>query len=104
MRFLNELCPPAVLYALFLAIGLGFDVADMRLWTAAGKVVFGGATVYVLDMLCRVDLGVVSWFLVAIPFIVTALATSIAMGMNLDAQLTQLVSSKTNVPAKKETA
>lgn len=104
MRFLNELCPPAVLYALFLAIGLGFDVADMRFWTAASKVVFGGATVYVLDLLCRMDLGVVSWFLVAIPFIVTALATSIAMGMNLDAQLTQMLSSKTNVPAEKVTS
>ncbi len=102
MRFLNELCPPALLYAAFLAVGLGFDLADLRLWTAASKVVFGGAMIYVLDLLCRVDLGVVSWFIVAIPFIVTALATSIAMGLNLDAQLTQLLAGKTNVPAKKD--
>lgn len=102
MRFLNELCPPALLYAAFLVVGLGFDVADLRLWTAASKVLFGGATVYVLDLLCRVDLGAVAWFIVAIPFIVTALATSIAMGLNLDAQLTQLIAGKTNVPAKKD--
>jgi hypothetical protein len=100
MRFLNELCPPALLYAIFLAVGLGFDVADLRFWTAASKVIFGGATIYVLDLLCRVDLGVVSWFIVAIPFIVTALATSIAMGMNLDAQLNQLLAGKMNPPAK----
>lgn len=102
MRFLNELCPPALLYAAFLAVGLGFDVADLRVWTAASKVIFGGATVYVLDLLCRVDLGIVSWFIVAVPFIVTALATSVAMGLNLDAQLTQLLAGKTNPPAKKD--
>lgn len=102
MRFLNELCPPALLYAAFLAVGLGFDVADLRLWTAASKVIFGGATVYVLDLLCRVDLGIVSWFIVAVPFIVTALATSVAMGLNLDAQMTKLLAGKTNPPAKKD--
>jgi hypothetical protein len=101
MRFLNDLCPPALLYAAFLAIGLGFDVADLRVVTVLSKIIFGGATVYVLDLLCRVDLGVVSWFIVAVPFIVTALATSIAMGMNLDAQVTQLLSGKTNLPEKK---
>lgn len=101
MRFLNQLCPPALLYAFFIAIQLGFDVADLRLWTATSKVIFGGATIYVLDLLCRLDLGVVSWFVVAIPFIVTALATSIAMGINLDAYLNNLVSGKTDASAKK---
>jgi hypothetical protein len=102
MRFLNDLCPPALLYAAFLVVGLGFDLADLRIVTVLGKILFGGATVYVLDLLCRVDLGVVSWFIVAIPFIVTALATSIAMGMNLDAQVAQLLAGKTNPPAKKD--
>lgn len=101
MRFLNQLCPPALLYALFIAIQLGFDVSDLRLWTAASKVIFGGATIYVLDLLCRLDLGVVSWFVVAIPFIVTALATSIAMGLNLDDYMNKLVSGKTDSSSKK---
>ena len=84
MRFLDSLCPPAFLYALFLAIHLGFDLSDFALLTAAFKVVFGGITIFVLDYLCRLDLGIVSWFLVAIPFIVTSLATSVAMGLELD--------------------
>jgi len=91
MRFLDNLCPPAFLYAIFLAIHLGFDLADFAVITAAGKVIFGGLGIYFLDILCKLDLGIVSWFLVALPFIMTSLATSIAMGIDLDRQLlTQL--------------
>ena len=87
MRFLDNLCAPAFLYAIFLAIHLGFDLADFALVTAAGKVIFGGLGIYLLDVLCKLDLGIVSWFLVAIPFIMTSLATSIAMGIDLDRQM-----------------
>jgi hypothetical protein len=84
MKFIENLCPPALLYALFLAIQLGFDVADFAWITAVTKVVFGGATVFILDLLCRLDLGIVAWFIMAAPFIITALATSIAMGLEID--------------------
>jgi len=84
MKFIENLCPPALLYALFLAIQLGFDVADFAWITAVTKVVFGGATVFILDLLCRLDLGIVAWFVMAAPFIITALATSIAMGLEID--------------------
>ena len=84
MKFIDNLCPPALLYALFLAVQIGFDVADFAWFTATSKVVFGGATIFILDLLCRLNLGVVSWFIMATPFIVTALATSIAMGLELD--------------------
>lgn len=84
MKFIENLCPPALLYALFLAIQLGFDVADFAWVTAGTKVLFGGATVFILDLLCRLDLGIVAWFIMAAPFIITALATSIAMGLEID--------------------
>jgi hypothetical protein len=84
MKFIENLCPPALLYALFLAIQLGFDVADFAFITAGTKLLFGGATVYILDLLCRLDLGIVAWFIMAAPFIITALATSIAMGLEID--------------------
>lgn len=84
MRFLDALCPPAFLYAVFLAVNLGFDVADFALVTAALKVVFGGIAIFILDWFCKYDLGVVSWFIVALPFVTTALATSVAMGIELD--------------------
>lgn len=84
MKFIENLCPPALLYALFLAIQLGFDVADFAFVTAGTKLLFGGATVYILDLLCRLNLGIVAWFIMAAPFIITALATSIAMGLEID--------------------
>ena len=84
MRFIESLCPPALLYALFLAVQLGFDVADFAWLTVISKVIFGGATVFILDLLCRLDLGIVSWFIMVVPSVTTAPATSIAMGLQLD--------------------
>lgn len=84
MRFIEDLCPPALLYLIFLAIQLGLDVSLGMLFTATVKAILGLAVVLVLDMFCGVNLSVVSWFLVATPFIITALATAIAMGSNID--------------------
>jgi len=84
MKFIDNLCPPALLYALYVAIQLGLDAADFAWVTFAFKGVFGLATVFVLDLLCRLDLGIISWVFIATPFIVTALGTSIAMGLEID--------------------
>ena len=84
MRFIEDLCPPALLYLIFLVVQLGLD-ASLGMWiTMAVKAFLGLATVGVLDLFCDIELGVVSWFLVAAPFIITALATSIAMGTGFD--------------------
>ena len=84
MKFIDNLCPPALLYALYVAIQLGLDAADFAWVTFAIKGVFGLATVFILDLLCRLDLGIVSWVFIAAPFIMTALGTSIAMGLQID--------------------
>jgi hypothetical protein len=84
MRFIEDLCPPALLYAIFLAIQLGFD-ASLGLWaTFVVKFFLGIAVVVLLDVFCGIGLGVVSWFLVAVPFIITSLATAISMGTDFD--------------------
>jgi hypothetical protein len=84
MRFIEDLCPPALLYAIFLAVQLGFDAA-LGMWvTFVVKFVLGLATIVVLDMFCGVGLSVVSWFMVAAPFIITSLATAIAIGTDFD--------------------
>jgi hypothetical protein len=83
MRFIEDLCPPALLYLIFLVVQLGLD-ASLGLWvTLLIKVFLGFATVMVLDTFCTIDLGVVSWFLVATPFIVTALATANRHGFGI---------------------
>lgn len=87
MRFIEDLCAPALLFLTFLVIQLGLDVS-LGLWfTAIVKSILGLATVVVLDMFCGMGLGVASWFLVAAPFVITALATAIAMGTNIDARI-----------------
>jgi hypothetical protein len=89
MRFVEDLCPPALLYLIFLVVQLGLD-ASLGMWvTMVVKAFLGVATVLVLDAFCGVGLGPVSWFLVAAPFIITAVATSIAMGTNFDVTVMQ---------------
>ena len=89
MRFIEDLCPPALLYLIFLVVQLGLD-ASLGMWvTMVIKAFLGLATVLVLDTLCGVELSVVAWFLVAAPFIITALATAIAMGSNFDVTVLQ---------------
>ena len=84
MRFIEDLCPPALLYMIFLVIQLGLD-ASLGMWiTMSIKAILGLATVVLLDTLCGIELGVVSWFLVAAPFLITSLATAIAMSTRFD--------------------
>jgi hypothetical protein len=85
MRFIEDLCSPALLYLIFLVVQLGLDMS-LGLWvTFTIKLFFGIAVVAVLDTFCGVGLSVVSWFMVATPFLITALATAIAIGTNFDA-------------------
>jgi hypothetical protein len=94
MRFIEDLCPPALLYLIFLVVQLGLDAA-LGMWvTLVVKAFLGIATVLVLDAFCGVGLGPVSWFLVAAPFIITALATAIAMGTNFDVTVMQQLNLK----------
>ena len=84
MRFIEDLCPPALLYLIFLVVQLGLD-ASLGMWiTLVVKAFLGFATVAVLDIFCDIQLGVVSWFLVATPFLITAVGTAIAMGTQFD--------------------
>ena len=94
MRVIEDLCPPALLYLIFLVVQLGLD-ASLGMWvTLVVKAVLGFATVIVLDTFCSIELGVVSWFLVAAPFVITALATAIAMGTHFDDIVLQRVKEK----------
>ncbi len=84
MRYIENLCPPALLYLLYITLQVGLDLS-LRLWTTAAlKVVGGLAGVIILDAFCGVDLGIVSWVIIATPFVITALATSISLGLGLD--------------------
>jgi hypothetical protein len=87
MQFIESLCPPALLFLIFLVIQLGLDTALGLFVTAVVKAILGLAVVFVLDMFCGIELSVVSWFLVASPFIISALATAVAIGTGFDAKV-----------------
>jgi hypothetical protein len=87
MRFIDALCPPALLYLLYVVIHTGLDLSLGRFATAAIKTVMGVAGVIILDALCSVELGIVSWAIVAMPFLMVALASSISLGLGMDRML-----------------
>ena len=100
MRVVEDLCPPALLYAIFLVIQLGLD-ASLGMWvTFVIKLLVGVASVFVLDIFCGIGLTPVSWFLVATPFIVTALGTAIAIGTDFDQYIITTVFAKEGMKNK----
>lgn len=94
MRFIEDLCPPALLYLIFIAIQLGLD-ASMGMWvTFTIKAVLGLTVTLLLDAFCSIGLTPVSWVFVAVPFLITALATAISMGTQFDVIILQQIAPK----------
>jgi hypothetical protein len=87
--YIESLCPPAFLYMLYVLVHIGLDISFGLYLTAAVKAATGVGLIFLLDSFCRVDLGVLSWVIIATPFVITALASSIAMGLQLDKTITR---------------
>lgn len=85
--FIEALCPPALLYLLYITIHIALDLSLGLYATTLIKFIMGLAGVVILDALCSVDLGVVSWAIIVTPFIMVALASSISLGLGLDRML-----------------
>jgi hypothetical protein len=94
MRFIDVLCPPALLYLIYIAVQVGLDVSLGLFVTAAIKLVGGLAGTIILDTLCGVELGVVSWAIVATPFLMTAAATTISLGLGIDRMAAKFIQEK----------
>ena len=94
MSFLDRLCPPAKLYILYIAFHTALTLVYGKYSLAVLTLVSGTVGAYFLDKFCRVDLGILSWVIVASPFIITALAMSIALGLNLDHVITKFTIEK----------
>jgi hypothetical protein len=92
MRIIEDLCPPAFLFLLYIAVHVGLDISLGLYLTAGVKVVTGIFQVFLLNAFCKIDLGVVSWVIISMPFLIMALATSIAMGLQMDQRMTSMMS------------
>jgi hypothetical protein len=73
---------------LYVLVHIGLDLSLGLYLTAGIKAATGVGLVFLLDSFCRVDLGILSWVVIATPFVITALASSIAMGLQLDRTIT----------------
>jgi hypothetical protein len=91
MRFIESLCPPALLYLVYIVIQVGLDLSLGMYVMSVTKLIGGLVGVIILDAFCGVELGVVSWAIIVTPFIITALATSIALGLGLDRMATTYI-------------
>ena len=79
--------------------------ADKNATVSCGKVVAatGTAVVVFLDTFCGIGLSPVSWFLVATPFFITALATAISIGTDFDSKILNGLVYETFVDKKAKT-
>ena len=94
MHYIESLCPPAFIYLLYMVVHIGLDIAVWRPYTALMKLPMGVVGVFLLDALCGVDLGIISWAIVVTPFLMVALATSISLGLQMDEQIDKIVKEK----------
>lgn len=87
ISFIEELCPPALLYLIYSTVHVALDLSLGMYATAGIKLIMALTGVVILDALCSVELGVVSWAIIVTPFIMVALASSISLGLGLDRML-----------------
>jgi len=91
IALIENLCPPAFLFLIFIATQVALDLSLGMYYTAMLKVAAGAVQVYLLNSFCKVDLGVVSWAVIAVPFLITALGASIALGLQLDHHMSMMM-------------
>lgn len=76
---LNEICPPALIYLIFSVTQISIDTVQGQYNTAFAKIWVSIVFTIVLNYLCRRGLGIISWFIVFIPFMLMTLIISILL-------------------------
>ena len=67
---LENLCPPSIIFTVFLFVFLTIDLYDNKYRTAFAKMIIGFMIVSLLQVLCLSDLGVLAWMIVFLPLII----------------------------------
>ena len=76
----TDLCPPALIYLLFSITQVVIDTVK-GLYTALIKIWVASIFTILLNYLCQSGLGIISWLIVFIPFILMTLVVSILLLM-----------------------
>ncbi len=72
---LKSLCPPALIYLIFSVTQIGIDVVKGYFNTALMKVWQSAIFTILLQFLCNSGLGIISWIIVFIPFMLMTIIT-----------------------------
>lgn len=87
---LDQLCPPSIIFVIFLFIFLIIDLYDNKYRTAFAKMIIGFIITSLLQVLCLSGLGIISWMIVFLPLIIYTYMTIIiyaAFGINPEKQM-----------------
>ena len=76
---INEFCSPALLYVAFSLTHIIIDVFKHMYNTALVKVIVMIIFTVILNILCQRGFGIISWFIVFIPFITMTVITAILL-------------------------
>lgn len=76
---IDNLCPPAILYIAFSITHILIDTLNGLYNTAFLKFMVMIIFSIVLNILCNRGLGIISWFIVFIPFIMMTIITSMLL-------------------------
>ena len=82
---INQLCMPALIYLVFMAIHISVDMYYGLYNIALIKIGIGTICTLLLNVLCVNNMSVISWIIVSIPFIMmSVIAVFILFMMGLD--------------------
>jgi hypothetical protein len=76
---INNFCAPALLYVAFSVTQIIIDTFKQMYNTALVKVIVMIIFTFILNILCQRGLGIISWFIVFIPFITMTVITAILL-------------------------
>ena len=76
---IDQLCPPALLYVAFSITQIIIDIFKNMYNTAFFKFIVMIIFTIVLNVLCQRGLGIISWMIVFIPFIMMTIITSLLL-------------------------
>ena len=76
---IDVLCPPALLYVVFSVTHIVIDIYKQLYNTAFLKFLVMILFTLLLNLLCKQGLGIISWFIVFIPFITMTIISSILL-------------------------
>jgi len=78
---LKELCPPAFIYLIFSLSQIIIDAVKGYFNTALVKVFTTFIFTYLLNFMCNAGLGIISWIIVFIPFILMTIISVLLLGL-----------------------